>query len=458
MRVTKRAHGRSFSGLARSVAGYARSAYRAYRQHPYAYRAAAKAGHQTGRAIAKHYRSALKRPNPSSRASVKKRVRFTVPNKYRTNGKYVGRFGRPKPLKSGDDGALNGGFVNTSEITGTVSDVNCVYVGHSVMSGNEVIENICYSLLRKLYKKGLQFNVTNIQEDLPDLGVGGYTLRIERELMDATNTIQQFDYVPSGTITIQLIVGCALAGISPAWVTLLDVFKDYASGNSASTVNLYCPTKLSLLRTANFDVLARINLKEEIVHVKVESLLKVQNRTLAADASADATDVSNNPLQGRLYQFGTGCPMTAVDYAPLINSIPDFTGAITVKSSTFSKTGFYEPPLPKMFVNCVGSTGVRIEPGAIKVDKLYYTTSGSLLKFLIGMGYGIGPLGAVSTLNRQMKLKGKCAMLALEDVINVNAAQDISIAYEINRKIGVYCSTMKPAVSMGFLAQATQSA
>jgi len=425
---------------------------------------AAKVGFKTGQAIRKVF-SGAGRSAPDYATAVVKAGRASgsaAPRRkrYRTQGRYVGRFKRPRRLSRKDDGALNSGFVNTSEITGTVSDVNCVYVGHSVMSGNEVIENIVYSLLRKLYKKGLQFNVTNIQEPLPSLGTGGYTIRLTRELMDGTNTIQNFDYVPSATDTIQLIVGNLLSGIAPAgaFSVIMDVFKDYAAGNTASVVNLYQPVKLQLLESANFNVLARINLKEEVFHMTVSSQLKVQNRTLAADSGADATDVSNNPLMGKLYRLGTGCPITAVDYTPLISSVPDFTGAITVASSSFTKTGFYEPPHPKMFTNCTGSSTVRLEPGAIKVDKLYYSKSQNLLKFLTSFGYGIGPAGAVATLNRQMKLKGKCTLLALEDVINVNAAQSISVAYEINRKIGVYCTTMKPAVSMGFLAQATQSA
>lgn len=434
----------------------------------YGLAAAAQIGYKAGKVL-RTYTSANRRSPADYASHIVKAGRASVRygstpasgaggNRYRTRGSYYGRFKRSKRLNKKQDAVLHRGFLNTTEITGTVADPNCVYVGHSCMSGNEVIEGICSSLLRQLYKKALDLNVTNIQEPLPAFGVGGYTLRIERELMDGTNTIQQFDYVPSATDTIQFIVGSRVAGIVPAWATLLDVFKDYASGNSASTVNLYQPTKLYFLETLNFNVLARINLKNERVHVRVDSHIKVQNRTLAADASSDATDVSNNPLVGKLYSFSSGCPMTKVDYAPLVNSIPDFTGAITIPSASFTKTGFFEPPHPKIFVNCKKSTGVRLEPGQIKEDRIKFSSSTPLLKFLTTFGYGIGPTGAVATLNRQMKLKGTCTLIALEDVINVNALQNISVAYEINRRTAVYTTPMKPATSLGALYQATQSA
>jgi len=56
-----------------------------------------------------------------------------------------------------------------------------------------------------------------------------------------------------------------------------------------------------------------------------------------------------------------------------------------------------------------------------------------------------------------MKGMGRCALFALEDVINVNGAQNISIAYEINRQEGVYLSTTKNHQAQGRFFQMTQS-
>jgi len=66
-----------------------------------------------------------------------------------------------------------------------------------------------------------------------------------------------------------------------------------------------------------------------------------------------------------------------------------------------------------------------------------------LLKFMKKLNFGVGD-------NRhQTNLTGRCAMFALEDMINVNANNNIAIAYEINRSFGGYLTTSYKNQSLG---------
>lgn len=56
-----------------------------------------------------------------------------------------------------------------------------------------------------------------------------------------------------------------------------------------------------------------------------------------------------------------------------------------------------------------------------------------------------------------MKMMGKCTLIALEDMINVNVNQNISIAYEVNREEAMYLSTASITPAQGAFYQGTQS-
>jgi hypothetical protein len=61
------------------------------------------------------------------------------------------------------------------------------------------------------------------------------------------------------------------------------------------------------------------------------------------------------------------------------------------------------------------------------------------------MKYGYG---AAST-HKQINLFGKSAMISLEDMINVNPTNNVSLAYEVNREFGMFMKSTNYNVSSG---------
>ena len=197
-----------------------------------------------------------------------------------------------------------------------------------------------------------------------------------------------------------------------------------------------------------------LNLKNEVVHMFSVSEMKIQNRSLAASGSESTEAVSNNPLVGRLYDFKGGVPRSrTMDCAPL--EYIGVSGVVLARAAQFDANlggvTYKEPPLPKLFSNCVGASMIRLDPGSVKQDKMVVKYNKPLLTFLKKMGDPI----SYATNNNYKWLIGKCRLFALEDVINVNATAKIEIAYEVNREYGCFLTTMKPAHAQGDYQQIT---
>ena len=188
-----------------------------------------------------------------------------------------------------------------------------------------------------------------------------------------------------------------------------------------------------------------IHLDDEILHLSGSSALKIQNRTLVADADAgtDEDNVTNNPLIGRSYMF-KGMPKTRSKSAWPLNAVPINSGVQLVRAATMStNTAMKEPPNPSIFSNCVKSGTLRLEPGAIKMSYIRYKKSMHFLEFLQKMNvqYGVTVFHAYHSIFPS-------EVFALEDIINVNGSQNISCAYEANQVIGMFLRTRKKALAV----------
>lgn len=376
-------------------------------------------------------------------------------------GRYVGRFKKPRKVRK--NMYLAKGFQHTIEVNGQVSDPDCVYVGHSTFSPVLIIEVIAQALLRKLLTKA-GWNCTSITQNIPGYLANTsdcWLFRITRINKD-TGVSTSFDYsTPAATdVNIQQICGNSSTGTAPLWPDFLNILKEFAGGSGGtSTSNMNVPYKLMLYRQeANVGIFhqfqCELNLANEKVHLMSSSNLKVQNRTVSADGSGSIDSVSNNPIQGYLYHFKNGAPYTRIEDAFLLEKMISVTGAITVRAAemTGSATGLTEPPSGKIFSNCSGQSRIRLDPGNIKHDRINHKVNGKpLLQFLTAFGYGQGTTGNFK------KLFGKSALIAFEDVINVNVSYNITIAYEVNRLYGCYLTTSKASPALGARYQMTQN-
>lgn len=388
--------------------------------------------------------------------------------KYHTVGRYRGKFRKRKIKPMKIDKYLREGFKNTSEITGIVADPDCVYVGHSTTSGHKILTIFLQAALRKLFKKGVSWTCTNVSDPIRGYETASDGYRLVLEIKDEQlGTVSNVTYDTATADSIYRIVGDSANGVAPAWPNLYNFWANYLTSAGFSVAgSMQQPTRLSLLQrdgniTNFYHHIADIYFPHENINLMITSELKIQNRTLAATGSADAEDITNNPLIGRSYQFDSGAPRTKVDGVHLLNGVIDATGALTHRSAEFTNISVLasqtmkEPPQPHIFHNVRKTGKVYLEPGAIKKDVLTYTVRMNCYKFFQKLDWR--PYSATIATAKQMKSIGKSSLFALEDMINVNLSQNISIAFEINRTEACYLSTSRTPIAQGMFTQATQS-
>jgi len=382
---------------------------------------------------------------------------------YSTTGSYVGPFRSRKITGfSKTDAYRNFGFCNTTEITGTVSDPDCVYVGHSTTSGHRILTVFLQAALRKLYRK-VGFTCTNVNDPL--LGYEGASdgWRLILSVKEvSTGVITTVTYDTIGVDSIARIVGDTAGGVAPGWPSLYNFWINYLQ-NGPPTGATQQPTRLSLYqRDGNlasfYHFMGDIYFPNEMINLYVKSELKIQNRTLGSSGSGDAEDVTNNPLVGKSYEFTTANPRVKVENCDIISSMIDATGVITRRAAEFpaqTNVIMREPPSPKIFWNISKHGKVLLQPGNIKKDTLTYVVRKQVYQFFQDLDWR--PVSNAVATAISMKGSGKSALFALEDVINVNASQNISIAYEVNRQEMCYLSTSTNHPSQGSFAQTVQS-
>nr|WAQ80620.1 MAG: putative capsid protein [Cressdnaviricota sp.] len=360
-------------------------------------------------------------------------------------GSYRGSFKKTSKKSKGLQYA-NKGVQETHEVHGTVEDPNCVYITHVGVDAFRLIQQVGQAILRKLFEKGGN-TIVNIDDPLPTISINSS----QNQLIEMT-TINGKTGVETVLASHRCAVGDSLrivAGIfNDEWLNYSSGFNNI--GNGAAGVDTTHPHRFILyhqdFNTTIGDVMrCELFFADEIMCVQGTSEMKIQNRTNSASGTTSTDDVSANPVIGRRYTFSSipklrdkrGFKLASV---PVANGVQLVRAAEILSSSTNAAVNLYsEPPVPNLFSNCTASSKLYIGPGAIKSGKVYYRKSMNFLKFLetIRLQYGTAPeFYCYTTIF-------PCEMYAVEDLINVNPTQNIRLAYECNKTLGVYFKTRK---------------
>lgn len=383
------------------------------------------------------------------------------------NSKYSGKFGKAKRLSKKVNLYQAKGFECTTEVDGTVSDPDCVYLGASCISQNNAIDVMAYALFRQLFEKCIGIPVTNIKTQLQGYAAAGTPFangdgfRITLSWITVSTGVESsidYDTVPADTI--YSIVGEVQAGLAGTASAIMDKFRFWATRGAVAAANTEIPMRLMIFRRdGNVGIFyvgsGSIDLRSAKVHYKSSVDFKLQNRSLSASASTDANQVDCNPLQGYLYEFKGAVPqfrnLDAATGTIRLNRMYDNGGVVLARAATMQNVN-KEPPKPRFWTNCVASARVKLGPGEIKNTTLTWTTSLPLLKFLEYIGLHTEG----TALFRQTSMgPGSCVMFALEDMINVNAANNIIVTYEINRTTGCYTTSTPYTVAQGVFTNLT---
>lgn len=344
------------------------------------------------------------------------------------------------------------GFVETYEVAGQVADPDCVYILNASLPPY-VIDVSVRALVRRLLDKA-GWTVRSIDQILSaSIAANSQFLRFTLQQEDANGSLVPVVYDTGAVDTINTVAGA-----------FIQAFSNYSAGFGLSNdSNVLVPKMFQIYQRvsagADWFLKAEINLVEEYVNVHSTSSIKIQNRTLAANSSADSEDVTSNPIVGMSYMF-KGMPKTkTVGFYSQLNRVRG-DGVMLVRAAEMTlSTGVgntvspREPPLPNLFWNCRKATRVFLNPGKMRTSAVMYHRRMKFLTWLksIRIQYRI------TSPNLNEYTVGDVEMFAFEDMINVNATNNITLAYEVNRKLGVYFETVPNKYSDGLFSQQTYS-
>jgi len=157
--------------------------------------------------------------------------------------------------------------------------------------------------------------------------------------------------------------------------------------------------------------------------------------------------VNSNPLIGKIYDFERQ-PITAIDHMKPLQVFDYESGVLLKRAAEFSSVAeMKEPPSGRIFNNTKKTDKVVLQPGQIKRSTLYYTHSEKLISFIKKLALRKAAADAVYTTGQVTFLPCPSQIVALEDVINYNASNKITVAYELNRQQGVMITLKRPRVT-----------
>jgi len=397
--------------------------------------------YKAARTIQKAYRGyKARKAAPKKSSGPRRTVQYS--------GQYGGKFRRPSK-KGGFSLAKKLGVVTSHELWGRVTDPDLVVVGHHTWPMSNVVNAINYAILRKLLKKAINFDASDINQEIPtenyNNAVGG---RIE--------------YVWKDAVTATIHVDAHVLINDDSIATVARTFFDSILGQFDN--NVTWPTRelervMFRSTVGGISVMADMNMVHEVIKLNVSTTIKIQNRTLAAGATTGDTDrVDAQPLQGRLLQF-RGVPKSkniALNnnlFSPIYkeNSVtPDYSksGVLLVRGAELGSSNI-EPKTKQDWTNCYAQSNVRLAPGEIKTSKLNMSKGAYVNNLFKSIKAITGTSGTGSTSqSRQTAIPGFTQLFMFEELLNSGSTNNIWVQYEQQTYISCYLVTGRtPAIN-----------
>jgi len=366
-----------------------------------------------------------------------------------STAKYVGKF-KQNPRKKAGQGpiakSLKSGYHVTKEVYGNVTDPHCGYIGHNTMDYEVLSRVISGAIQRKLFQKaGITLSSRVMEMPLIASGVSGPSAFFINHLWTDPSTGNIDDYIyeiPDNTDLTALV-----QNNTPLRQQIFEYVSALSTGQfqkELTEIRLY--ERVATLPLDERRLRARIDMTKEILNIVVKSKLRIQNRTkgdtTGADQSADRVD--NVPVDGKLYTFKNAHPKlnsrtcNNADLLARFNTMP-IDGIILARSGRNYTEELKEPPNPKFFSNCVGSSKVFLNPGDIKDCSISNVYKGKYSNLMLKLRAAM-TTGFTQTYN----VPGKCQLVCLEEMIRSISSNDITLVYERNIEIGAWFKSTHP--------------
>lgn len=370
----------------------------------------------------------------------------------------AGRFGATRPVRNDATMAMSRrGFVREQTRGGSVTDGNCVYLGHTSFPPDRSLYIACMALVRAVFLAADIDFESELDVIPPIPGIDALYL----DWIDNTQTVngQTFTWVV-GTGTVADLA--------------FQLFTHFKSALQTQARRSYRRLKLGAANAngLNFAALrVSFNLMNAKVRMLNTSYLKVQNSTTNTHggtgdvADEEADNVNAIPLKGMAY-FGKGT-WTGLEPYQLLGTLgssqatvpfevaghPEF-GFMTMRGVNTSNgiatpRPYWNPPPAKQMQRCRGSSYVTLEPGCMKSDSLVCDINMYFNQFLGSIfinGYTSSGNSEATGLYGRSAL-GHYKLFALEKKIH-SSQDNIVVRYECNQIIRASMYLPKASNSM----------
>lgn len=355
----------------------------------------------------------------------RKRARFGGgygKSKYRTTGRAGPKFTKKGTSKLSK--FLKGGFCSKVEAGATLTDADCVYVGHYSLPVNVVVPAVFYALARKIMLSNSFYPTDPLQTS--GMSALNIYLRYRTTFNGAVATAgPRLVAANSSVVDLGNALGSLLLTVVPGVVYFELV-----------NIQIYENTSGDLLFDANADGIS--------VEVDCVSNFQLQNRTLASGAGDESSslDISNNPLRGKIYHGSanihpyrhnndvtTTCPA-------LIHDNPSGLLYVGANDATFTSEmsrAMKKPPPRSAFGNVSRNAYVQLAPGEIRRSKVrshFFINFNNFIKMYLDCMRGASDIYA---LDEALVRKGPSVIIGLEKLCDSGSeSADISVGFEVS--------------------------
>lgn len=423
--------------------------------------------------ISSEGKTTTKKVKPDERAYYKVKKRKGS----KSTGKYVGKLKKTKRYKKSVtlSKAAKNGYILNNDLTGNVSDPQCVYLYHSTYDINMIARGMIGGMLRALFKKaGIDVSNENTEFPLYDAAHSEQYKIVYNDRNPVTQdstTVPTYRYeytIVDNTTFRSMMDDICQYHLSPAtpFKRLIDtMFGD--SENIPFTLTLTVRDNSPDNVVSPWRTHTHLTLSNQRMSIICKSAIMVQNRTKGSAAGAtDYSDqrIDNQPLRGKLYEFKNGDPRVRTPMT-IGNGISDqfeflFNSGASPSVRTWGQlvipNDYVEsPPMGKFWKNVKKTSNVLIQPGDIKSAEIEVAYDLPIPELIVK--FRVAAEGAYKGPGIYYGLKShKSQILALEEVLKTPADNFINAQFQVRQLVGAYCYA-KPNKSV-FRAQHFTSA
>jgi len=360
----------------------------------------------------------------------------------KTTSKRKFRGKRKRKLRGTKSLRVNQGQMNRNEVTQKVTDVQCVYIGHTNFAPATLVNAVARSIVKEFWTK---------EGFVPETDASIGPTFASQYIINAYPTPQSLVSVP--TISSTVILGSTFLVHAISVAALLNTVIS-AADKRYKFMNMQWKS----VETIDYRFNHQCNMLKSMLTLNLHSQISFQNSTANASGAGE-TDVNNaNPLQVSHY-YGNGNGTEMVVRGEMIAGPPTYTAfigdanngniAVAAKQQGSNST-LSEPPNAKYFHNTKGGKKFELQPGAIHRSSLKQNFKMSISAFIhLFDGY---PSADKVILNR-----GKWEMWAAEKIVSTNVAGapstvPVQLDYEIDYKFAVAFRMQKPGILLPIIS------